>query len=57
MPGDRVRISRVGRGVFIAPDEFDPQAWLAELRAHQDPAFMENGREQPENPDEKPIFD
>lgn len=57
MPGDRVRISRVGRGVLIEPDEFDPQAWLIELRAHQDPTFMENGREQPENPDEKPIFD
>jgi hypothetical protein len=47
----------VGRGVLIEPDEFDPQAWLIELRAHQDPTFMKNGREQPENPDEKPIFD
>ena len=57
MPGTEVTIRPMGRGVLIEPKEFDPTMWLAELRAHQDPTFMEDGRQQPENPDEKSIFD
>ena len=57
MPGNRVRISRLGNGVLIEPETFNAEAWLAELRAHQDPDFMVDGREQPDMPAEKPIFD
>ena len=57
MPGERVRLTQVAGGVLIEPDTFDPDEWLANLRRHQMPDFMENGREQPEMPPEKPIFD
>ena len=47
-PGERVRLTRVGHGVLIEPEEFDFDAWLARLRENQDETFMEGGREQPE---------
>lgn len=57
MPGTEVSIRPMGRGVLIEPVSFDVDEWLADLRAHQDPTFMEEGREQPPMPAEKPIFD
>lgn len=57
MPGERVRLTKVPGGVLIQPDAFDPDEWLATLRQNQMPEFMEDGREQPEMPPERPIFD
>ena len=56
-PGERVKLTRVGRGVLIEPEEFDFDAWLAKLREFQDETFMEGGREQPEMPPDRDLFD
>ena len=53
-PGERVRLTRMGRGVLIEPEEFDVDAWLARLRENQDESFMADGRNQPEMPRDEP---
>lgn len=57
MPGTEVTIRPMGRGVYIEPVSFDVDEWLSQLRLLQDPSFMENGREQPAMPPDKPLFD
>ena len=59
MPGNEVRVRRVGTGVLLEPiEEFDARAWLARLRAMADGTFMPAGREQPELPsDDNVDFD
>ena len=56
-PGERVKLTRMGRGVLIEPEEFDVEAWLVRLREAQDETFMEGGRDQPPMPPDRPIFD
>lgn len=53
-PGERVKLTPMGRGVLIEPEEFDYDAWLAKLRENQDEGFMEGGRDQPELPADEP---
>lgn len=55
--GERVTLTRMGRGVLIEPEEFDFEAWLDELHAFQDPGFMEDGRNQPEMPPDRNLFE
>ena len=50
--GSEVRVSRFGDGVLLQPLEFDVEAWLARLDSYRDIPFMEDGREQPEMPDD-----
>ena len=57
MPGEKVRLTKVPGGILIEPDAFDSNEWLATLRQYQMPEFMEEGREQPDMPPERPIFD
>jgi antitoxin VapB len=57
LPGTKVRVLRVGRGVLLEPMEFDLDAWLAELKRYRDIPFMEEGREQPPMPDDDVALD
>ncbi|MEJ1935917.1 AbrB/MazE/SpoVT family DNA-binding domain-containing protein [Nostoc sp. NIES-2111] len=56
-PGERVKLTRVGRGVLIEPEEFDFEAWRAKLHELNDEPFMPDGREQPPMPESVPLFD
>lgn len=51
-PGSEVRVSRFGDGVLLQPLKLDVDAWLARLDSYRDIPFMEDGREQPEMPDD-----
>lgn len=47
LPGEEVRVRRVGSGVLLEPIEKDPRAWLASLERWRHLPFMEDGRRQP----------
>jgi len=57
MPGERVRVSRMGRGVLIEPMSADLDAWFAELDRFADTPFMEDGRQQPPMPEDEDRFE
>jgi antitoxin VapB len=57
MPGERVRVSRMGRGVLIEPMATDVDAWFAELDRFADIPFMEDGRQQPPMPEDEDRFE
>ncbi len=50
MPGNEVRVRRVGQGVLLEPVAFDVEAWRAKLDRYNDVPFMEDGRQQPPMP-------
>lgn len=50
LPGDRVRVRRVERGIPLEPLITDIDAWFAELDRFADVPFMEEGRCQPPMP-------
>jgi antitoxin VapB len=52
LPGKEVRVTHFGDGVLLQPLSFDVDAWLARLDSYRDIPFMEEGREQPEMPDD-----
>jgi antitoxin VapB len=56
LPGDRVRVRRVERGILLEPIVTDLDAWFAELDRFADVPFMEDGRRQPPMPDEAELF-
>lgn len=47
MPGNRVRIRKMGNGVLIEPVTFDTKAWFAKLDKFRSVPFMPEGRTQP----------
>jgi antitoxin VapB len=51
--GDRVRVTRVGRGVLLEPVIADVTAWFEALDRLNDEPFMPDGREQP-TPTDRP---
>ena len=53
--GDRVRVSRSGRGVMVEPIYGDAAEWFAELDRFSADPFMSDGRLQPPTP-ERGIF-
>jgi antitoxin VapB len=58
VPGNEVRVRRVGRGILlepIEPIETDLEAWLASVAELADPNFPD--RDQPPMPPEKDMFD
>ena len=58
LPGEEVRVSRVGKGVLLEPIETDIDAWFAKLDAIRgDEIFMPEGRQQPPMPPPRKIFD
>ena len=50
LPGDRVRVSRVGKGVLLEPILTDVAEWFAELDRMNDEFFMPEGCDQPITP-------
>ena len=50
LPGDCVRVRRVGNGVLLEPIAADINAWLRELDRFADVPFMEDGWRQPSMP-------
>ena len=56
LPGDRVRVRRVERGILLEPIVSDVDTWFAELDRFLDVPFMEDGRRQPPAPEEEPPF-
>lgn len=56
LPGDRVRVRRVERGILLEPIVTDLDAWFAELDRFADVPIMEDGRRQPAMPDEAELF-
>ena len=56
LPGDRVRVRRVARGILLEPLATDIEAWFAELDRFADVPFMEEGRRQPPMPEAGELF-
>lgn len=50
LPGDRVRVRRIGAGVLLEPMETDLDAWFADLDRFADVPLLEHGRNQPPMP-------
>ena len=46
LPGNRVRVRRVERGILVEPMVTDIDAWFVELYRFDDVPFMEEGRQQ-----------
>jgi len=57
LPGARVRVRRVGRGVLLEPMAADQDGWFAELDRFADVPFMEDGRHQPPTPEDEDLFE
>ena len=60
LPGDRVRVRRLGRGILLEPMVTDVEAWLAELNRFAGIPFLEDVEiDQPPMPEPKPedLFD
>ena len=59
LPGNEVRVRRIGRGVLLEPlgQSFDTQAWFAALDQYLDEPFMAEGRQQPPMPPARKIFE
>lgn len=57
LPGDRVRVRRVGRGILLEPMAADLDAWFAELDRFAEVPFMDDGRRQPPMPPPKSLFE
>ncbi|MFE0755884.1 antitoxin [Inquilinus sp. NPDC058860] len=53
LPGEAVRVTRVGNGVLLEPIETDIEAWFASLDRFAEEPFMPDGREQPTMPIDK----
>ena len=58
MPGTKVRVRRIGRGVLLEPIDapFDVEAWFAQLDEYLDEPFMPAGRQQPPLPPPRELF-
>jgi len=56
LPGDRVRVRRVERGILLEPIATDIDAWFATLDRFADVPFMEEGRQQPPMPAAEDLF-
>lgn len=56
LPGDRVRVSRIGNSLLLEPLTTDLDGWFAELDRYTDIPFMEDGRQQPLMPERENPF-
>lgn len=57
LPGNRVRVRRVDKGILLEPMVTDTDAWFSELDRFADVPFMEDGRGQPPMPPPKDLFE
>jgi antitoxin VapB len=55
--GEQVKLTRVGRGVLIEPEEFDFDTWFKQLDELRDGSFMIEGRPPQGAPEERDSFD
>jgi antitoxin VapB len=56
LPGDRVRVRRVDKGVLLEPIATDLDAWFAELDQFADVPLLKKGRRQPPMPPVRDLF-
>jgi antitoxin VapB len=56
LPGDRVRVRRVERGILLEPIVTDLDTWFRELDRFADVPFMDDGRRQPPMPEAEDVF-
>ena len=56
LPGDEVRVRRLGNAVLLEPMVPDIEAWFAELDRFVDVPYLENGRQQPPMPAPRASF-
>ena len=56
LPGDRVRVRRVGNGVLLEPLITDVDELFAALDRYGDVPLMEDGRQQPPLPPDEDLF-
>ena len=56
LPGDRVRVRRVERGILLEPMVTDIEALFTALDRFADVPFMEEGRQQPPMPPPENLF-
>jgi antitoxin VapB len=56
LPGERVRVRRVERGILLEPMTVDIDAWFAELDRFAEVPFMEDGRNQPPIQEPEDVF-
>jgi antitoxin VapB len=56
LPGNRVRVRRVEKGILLEPMFTNVDAWFAELDRFADVPFMDDGRRQPPMPEAKDLF-
>jgi antitoxin VapB len=57
LPGDRVRVRRVGSGILLEPIVTDLDTWFSELDRFANVPFMDDGRRQPPMPQAEDVFD
>ena len=57
LPGDRVRVRRVEKGILLEPMVTDVKAWFADLDRYSGVPFMEEGRRQPPMPAAEDSFE
>jgi antitoxin VapB len=57
LPGDRVRVRRVGSGILLEPIATDLDEWFAAMDRFADKPFLEEGRDQPPMPEPKAMFE
>jgi antitoxin VapB len=57
LPGSEVRVHRVKNGVLLEPIVTDIDSWFAEMDRFAGIPFMEEGRNQPQPPDEPDLFE
>jgi antitoxin VapB len=57
LPGDRVRVRRVGSGILLEPIVTDLDSWFAAMDRHPDVPFMPEGRQQPPMPEPEDLFE
>jgi len=56
LPGDRVRVRRVGGGILLEPIVTDLDSWFAELDRFAEVPLIEEGRRQPPMPQAEDRF-
>lgn len=57
LPGDRVRVRRVGDGVLLEPIATDVDTWFAELDRFAEVPLFEDVRNQPPTPGGEELFE
>ena len=57
LPGDRVRVRRLGSGILLEPIVTDLDDWFAAMDRSADAPFLEEGRDQPPMPEPKVVFE